>query len=120
MAEHGTATVEPEVELVGERSLAQQIKDAELAIANIKPTMQTGEVFPGSIAFNSVMNAVVMAGENSNRVIEGWQVYYEELIENFDYTDPEKSVAELKVKLEEFLASAKEKLGQGVEKGQAE
>lgn len=119
MAE-ATLAPELEVEQEGAVSLEEAIELAERAINNIKPEMQAGEVFPGSNAYNSVMRAVVMAGESNNKVIENWHMGYDELAEHFDYTDPEKSVAELKERLEEFLASVKAKLGQGVERGQSE
>lgn len=121
MGEFGTKTPELVVEQAGAISPEGAIELAEMAIANMKPEMQAGEVFPGSNAFSSVMRAVVMAGENSNQIINNWHEWRDRLIKEFDGTNPEGFVAKLKGELEGFLASgAKEKLGQGAEKGQTE
>lgn len=117
MREFGVAGPEfnIKVEQEGAISVAEAIELAETAITNIQPTMQLGEVFPGSDAFNKVLRVIAMT-EPANKVIDNWQGSYEELKESFTGIDPEKFIADLRLMLEGALASARRKLETATEK----
>lgn len=115
MGEFGIVEPGLKVEQDGAISVAEAIELAEQAIINIQPTMQPGEVFPGSDAYKKVMRVIAMT-EPDNKVIENWQSGYEQALADFNGIDPEEFITNLRSMLEGALASAGRKLELNIEK----